>query len=197
MGAARPFCFVVGADCTHFSFFGGDRMRRKTRLLTHGAVLAALYVAMTYLQNLLLPGSASWVIQFRASEALCVLSLFTPAAIGGLSVGCLLFDLSFAAALPLDWLMGTLASLLGTWLMWLTRRWTVRGFPLPALLMPALTNALLVGWELSLYVGGTFWLNALYIALGEAAVLLSLGTLLFLALKRRRLDVRLFGDRNG
>ena len=43
-----------------------------------------------------------------------------------------------------------------------------------ALLMPALFNALLIGWELALYIGGGFWFNALYVAIGEAAVLLTL-----------------------
>jgi uncharacterized membrane protein len=59
--------------------------------------------------------------------------------------------------------------------------------------MPAITNAVLVGWELSFYIGGGFWLNALYVAIGEAAVLLTLGVLLYMALKSRGLDKHLFG----
>jgi uncharacterized membrane protein len=77
--------------------------------------------------------------------------------------------------------------------MWLTRRVTVRNIPIVGLLLPALTNAALVGWELTAYIGGGFWLNALYVAIGEAAVLLTLGTLLYMALKSRGLDKRLFG----
>ena len=168
-------------------------MNKKTRYLTHGAMLAALYVALTYLQNGLIPNSTSWAIQFRASEALCVLALFTPAAIPGLIIGCLLYNISWAASLPVDWLVGTLASLLSTAAMWLTRKRTVKGYPLFALLMPALFNALLVGWELTYYFGGGFWLNALYVAIGEAAVLLTLGSALFYALRLRHLDRRLFG----
>lgn len=167
-------------------------MNKKIRNMTHSALLASLYVALTYLQNALLPGSASWAIQFRASEALCVLALFTPAAIPGMTIGCLLFNISFAGALPLDWLVGTAASFLSTLAMWLTRKWTVKGYPLFAMLMPALFNALIVGWELSVYIGGGFWLNALYVAIGEAVVLLSLGSLLYYVLKRRHLDTRLF-----
>jgi uncharacterized membrane protein len=105
------------------------------------------------------------------SEALCILAFFTPAAIPGLSVGCLLFNLTFSAALPLDFLLGTLATLLATQLMWLTRRMTVGGFPLIGMLLPALTNAILVGWELTYYIGSSFFLNALYVAIGEAAVI--------------------------
>ena len=162
-------------------------MNNKTRFLTHGAVLAALYVALTHLQNFLLPGSASWAIQFRASEALCVLALFTPAAIPGLSVGCFLFNLSFSAALPLDWLVGSIATFLAVGSMYLLRNVRIKNYPLPAMVMPALFNAILVGWELSFYIGGGFWLNALYVFIGEAAVLLTLGTFLFFSLRSRRL----------
>ena len=168
-------------------------MTKNVRFLTHGALLAALYVALTFLQNALLPGSASWAIQFRASEALCVLALFTPAAIPGLTVGCLLFNISFVGALPLDFLVGTLASFLSVLTMRLTRKWAVLGYPLFSMLMPAFFNALLVGWELSVYVGGGFWLNALYVAIGEAAVLLTLGTALYYTLHSRNLAIRLFG----
>lgn len=167
-------------------------MNKKARFIAYSAIIAALYVALTYFQNFLIPGSATWAIQFRASEALCVLALFTPAAIPGLSLGCLLFNLSFAGALPLDFLVGTLASALAAAGMYLARHITVRGYPLLAMLMPALFNALLVGWELDFYIGGGFWLNALYVAIGEAAVLLTLGSILFYAIKVRHLDSRLF-----
>ena len=168
-------------------------MKQYSRQLAHAAIIAALYATLTHLQNLLLPGSATWAIQMRLSEALCVLAFFTPAAIPGLSIGCLLFNLTFSAALPLDFVLGTLATVLAAEGMWLSRKLTVKGIPLPGLLMPALTNAVLVGWELSIYIGGAFWLNAAYVALGEAIVLLFPGTLLYLAMKRRRLDTRLFG----
>ena len=158
-------------------------MKKKTRLITTGALIGAMYVALCYLQNLLLPGSASWAIQFRVAEALCVLAFFTPAAIPGLSIGCLLFNVSFAGALPLDFAVGTAATLLTAWGMWHSRRITVKGYPLLGMLLPAIFNAVLVGWELSVYIGGGFWLNALYVAIGELAVLLILGTALFYALR--------------
>ena len=129
-------------------------------------------------------------IQFRASEALCVLAFFTPAAIPGLTVGCFLFNISFAGALPLDPVVGTIATLLAAWGMWLTRKVTVKGLPVLGLLMPAVANAFLVGWELSVYIGGGFWINALYVAIGEVAVLLTLGTALYYALKPHK--ARLF-----
>ena len=158
-------------------------MRNKGRWLTQAAVIAALYVVLTYLQNFLFPGSASAAIQFRVSEALCVLSFFTPVAIPGLSVGCLLFNISNAAALPLDFLVGTAATALSTTGMYLTRKITVKGYPLPGLLMPAVCNGFLVGWELAFHIGGGFLINAASVAIGEAAVLLTLGSALYYLLR--------------
>lgn len=167
-------------------------MRKTTRFWIQSAMIAALYVVLTHLQNLLIPNSATWAVQFRASEALCVLAFFTPAAIPGLSVGCLLFNITFAQALPLDFLVGSLASLLATLFMWKSRTLTCKGYPLVGLLMPALFNALLVGWELSLYIGGGFFINALLVAVGELGVLLTLGSALYYGIKLRRLDKKLF-----
>ena len=163
-------------------------MNKFTRQLTHSALIGALYAALCHLQNILIPGSATWAIQFRAAEALCILALFTPAAIPGLTVGCFVFNLTFAGALPLDMVVGTLATLLAAAAMWKLRRFV----PL-ALAMPALFNALLVGWELTVYIGGGFWLNALYVAIGELAVLYSLGWLLHRALEKRGISQRIFG----
>ena len=166
-------------------------MRKNIRFLTHAAVIAAIYVALTHLQNFLLPGSATWFIQFRIAEALCVLAYFTPAAIPGLAVGCLLFNITYAGALPLDFVIGTLATVLATAAMWLTRNVKIKGYPLLGMVMPAFFNALLVGWELTVYVGGGFWLNAACVAAGELGVLLTLGTILYYAIKKRRLDAYL------
>lgn len=167
-------------------------MRNKSRSIAHAALIAALYVVLTHFQNLLLPGSASWAIQCRLSEALCVLALFTSAAIPGLTVGCLLFNITFAAALPLDWFVGSLATLCATAAMGALKNIRVKGYPLLSMLMPALFNALFVGWELSVYIGGAFAVNALYVALGEMIVLLTCGTVLFHAFEKRGLALRLF-----
>ncbi len=163
-------------------------MKNRSRYLTHAAIIAALYAVLTHMQNLILPNSASMAIQMRLSEALCILAFFTPAAIPGLTIGCLLFNITFSGALPLDFLVGSLATWLAASGMWLTRKCLVRGIPLTGLLMPALTNALLVGWELTVYIGGGFAINALYVAVGEIAVLMTLGVLLYRAIKKRGLD---------
>lgn len=166
-----------------------------TRNLVYGAVLGALYVLLTHLQNLLLPGTTSMLIQFRLSEMLCVFALYTPAAVGGLSIGCLLYNISTAATLPLDWMVGTVATFLSTLCMYRFRRLRVGKLPLLQLLMPALWNGVLVGSELTVYLVGTpLWLNMLYVAAGEAAVLLTMGTALHFLLSGKRLHNRLFPE---
>lgn len=162
-------------------------MNARSRILTQGAIIAALYAVLTHAQNLLLPGSATWAIQLRVSECMCILTLFTPSAVWGLGVGCFLFNILYAGALPLDWLVGPLATILATGAMYLSRKVKIKGFPLFGLAMPALFNGLLVGWELSVYIGGAFWVNALYVAAGEAIVLYTLGTALFYVMQKPQL----------
>ncbi len=157
------------------------------RHLSHAATIAALYAVLTHFQNILLPGTTTWAIQLRLSEALCVLAFFTPAAPFGLAVGCLIYNLTCGAALPLDFFLGTTATYLAGKAMYRLGR------PFPGLLMPALFNGILVGWELTVHVGGGFFLNALYVALGEAIVLLTFGTALYHGMKSRGLDRMLFG----
>ena len=167
-------------------------MKKNVKNLTYGALIAALYVVLTHMQNIMVPNSASFAIQFRVSEAMCVLAFFTPSAVWGLTVGCFLFNLTFAGSLPLDMLVGSLATLIATGGMYLTRKWRIKSYPLLGMLLPAVSNAVLVGWELSVYIGGGFWLNAMYVAVGEAAVLLTLGTLLYYVFYRRNLQNRIF-----
>ena len=86
-------------------------MRKKSTLyLTRGALVTALYVALTYLATLF--GLSSGVIQFRFSEALCVLPIFMPEAVLGLTVGCLLSNI-ISGCVIWDIIFGTLATLIG------------------------------------------------------------------------------------
>ena len=85
-------------------------MNRKTLYLVHAAVIAALYVVLTLLANAL--GLANYAIQVRFSEALTILPFFTPAAIPGLFVGCILSNL-LTGCMPLDVVFGSLATLAG------------------------------------------------------------------------------------
>lgn len=191
MGAFCALFLWMGACCGHFQFLE-DKMNKKTRFLAQAGMIAALYVVLTHLQNFVWPESTSFAIQFRLSEALCVLAVMTPAAIPGLTIGCLVYNLTYIGALPLDWLIGSAATLLAALSMWGLRKVTIKGYPLLAFLMPALWNALLVGWELTVYIGDTFALNAVYVAIGEVTVLLILGSVLFFALRKRHLEQKLF-----
>ena len=75
----------------------------------------------------------------------------------------------------------------------------LKNHPLAALSMPAWFNALLVGWELTIYLGETtftmaaFWINALYVAIGELAVLYTLGWLLYRTMTKTGMVRRIFG----
>ena len=84
--------------------------RNNTKHLTQGAVIAALYVVLTLLAKLL--GLDSGQIQLRFSEALCILPVFLPAAVPGLTIGCLLSNL-LCGNIFWDVLFGTLATLIG------------------------------------------------------------------------------------
>ena len=160
-------------------------MSKQTRSLVYSALIAALYVVLTYLQSALLPGSTSMAIQFRASEALMVLAFFTPAAIPGLAVGCLLYNIVNAGALPLDWIVGTLATLAAAVAMWLLRNKKIGALPLAGLELAFYINESGFTWEF-------FGIQALYVFIGEAAVLLTLGTALYFALTSRGIDKKLF-----
>lgn len=187
----RPSAFAV-TDVAAIFCIRRDNMKNP-RFITHAAIIAALYTVLTYAQYLLWPESTSMAVQVRISEALCVLAFFTPAAVPGLTLGCLLFNLTYAGTLPLDWLVGTLATLLAVGGMWLTRKVTVKGYPVVGMLLPALSNALLVGWELTYYIGeASFWYNAAFVALGELIALLLPGTVLFCAIRARKLGKTLF-----
>jgi len=85
-------------------------MNKKVLFIVHAATIAALYVVLTLLANVL--GLANFAIQLRFSEALTILPFFTPAAIPGLTVGCTLSNL-LTGCLPLDILFGSIATLLG------------------------------------------------------------------------------------
>ena len=86
------------------------RRIRPARFAAESAIIAAVYVALTYLASAM--GLASMAIQLRFSEALCMLTALTPAAVPGMWVGCFLANLLTGAA-PWDVVFGSLATLLG------------------------------------------------------------------------------------
>ena len=152
--------------------------------LTQGAVIAALYAVLTVGQNLLFPGTASMAIQFRAAEALAVLAIYTPSAIPGLTIGCVIANISsVTAGLGFyDMIFGSIASLLAALTMYALRNARWRRVPFPALLMPAVFNGIIVGFEIDFFFIGSMHFNLAdfliqggCVAAGELGVLLILG----------------------
>ena len=126
-----------------------------------GGIIAALYVILTYLAEMM--GLASGAIQVRFSEALTLLPCLTSAAIPGLALGCLLANLLTGCALW-DIVFGSLATLLGA-----VGTYALRGKPYISWIPPVLSNTLIVP-PIIIYVYGVeeFWpLIALQIFIGE------------------------------
>ncbi len=88
----------------------GEKMNKTAKTITQGAAIAAIYVVLTILANAL--GLANHVIQVRFSEALTILPYFTPVAIPGLFVGCIIANI-VTGCMPLDTVFGSMATLLG------------------------------------------------------------------------------------
>lgn len=162
-------------------------MNKKNVLYTvHAAMIAAVYAAATYLSAVL--GIAYGPIQFRLSEALTVLPVFTPAAIPGLAIGCFLGNLSSPYGIW-DVIFGTLATLLAAVFTRKLRGVCVKGLPLPSILMPVIFNGLIIGGEITLFLSDAasfsgFFISAAEVAFGETVVCLSGGTAVFLAVRR-------------
>ena len=121
-------------------------MGKKTRYLTHGAIIAAMYVALTFVASLM--GLASGVVQVRLSEALTILPLFTPAAVPGLFVGCILANLLTGCAVW-DVVFGSIATLLGA----LGTHWCRKKSKYLAPVFPILANVIIVPFVLKLVYG--------------------------------------------
>lgn len=156
---------------------------KRVLYITQAAIIAALYAVLTIGQNALLPGTASAAVQFRVAEVLCVLAIYTPAAIPGLTIGCIIANISsVTAGLGFyDMIFGSLASLLAALAMYGLRNVRIKNIPLLALLMPALFNGVIVGLEISIFFSDTgfsfvsFLITGGCVALGELVVLLVLG----------------------
>ncbi len=182
--------------------------------MTRIAMIAALYGAATLVTMLFLGGLAWGPVQFRISEALCVLALFTPDAIGGLALGCAVANtcnivLGGTGTLGLlDVAFGTLATALGAWF-----TWHFRAKPALAVAGPVIFNALIVPAYLPLMLTGLGFYTipftsisldgawgAMYLfgvaatALGEGVTMYCLGLPLARALKRTPLPGLLASD---
>ncbi|MBC2887937.1 QueT transporter family protein [Gordonibacter massiliensis (ex Traore et al. 2017)] len=176
----------------------------RSSYVAQAGMIAAVYAAATLVALLLLQGLAWGPVQFRISEAVCVLAVLTPAAVPGLTVGCIVANLialvvnGTGALGLLDVVFGSLATFLGA--LWC---WKMRKRPKLALLGPVIANAVIVPAYLPLLLQGlgfytipftSIALDGAYIpmylfglvatGLGEALVMYVLGLPLLTALKR-------------
>lgn len=168
---------------------------KQIRFLAQGAVIAALYAVLTYAAAAL--NLAYGEVQFRFSEALTVLPVFTPAAAPGLALGCFLSNLASPLGV-VDWVFGTSATLIAALLTRAVSSVQVKGVPVLAPLPPVLLNAGIVGLEIAcLSDVGFAWANfswaafsagAVSVGLGELVVCYALGLPLLIALKRVGLE---------
>ena len=182
----------------------------RTSSIAEAGVIAALYAALTLLTLTFLGGLAFGPVQFRISEVVCVLALFTPSAIPGLTIGCALANLigialTGSGALGLlDVLGGSAATFLGAWWCWRLRKRV--GI---ALLGPVVANALIVSAYLPLILavagfytipftdislvqsyGLMYLFGVIAIGLGEAVIIYALGLPLQTGLRRTSLFMR-------
>ena len=148
---------------------------KKTKFLVQSAFIAALYTALT----LVLAPISYGMMQVRVSEILTVLPIFTPAAIPGLFIGCLLSNVIGGFGL-MDILFGSLATLLAAGCTYLFRK-----KPLFALAPPVLCNALIVGWVLYIQLGGApLYVHMLWVGFGQLIACYGLGVPAYYLLKR-------------
>lgn len=164
-------------------------MRKQSRsavFLAQGAMIAAVYTVLTLMAAAL--NLAYGPVQFRFSEALTILPLFTPAAIPGLTLGCLLSNI-FSGYGAADMIFGTLATFLAAVGTRMLRNVRIKNIPWLAPLPPVLFNAAIIGAEIAILTpGGFLWSGftaaALSVGLGELAVCYLLGLPLAILLER-------------
>ena len=151
---------------------------KNTMFLVQAAAIGAIYVVLTLLFAPLSYGE----VQVRFSEALTILPYFTPAAIPGLFVGCILSNL-LGGAIPVDIIFGSIATLIGA-----VGTYMLRKHPWAAPLPPILANTVIVPFVLKYAYGteGMLWYFMLTVGLGEVIVCGVLGSLLRVALKKYR-----------
>ena len=150
----------------------------KTRNLVYGALIAAIYVVLTMVFRPISFGP----IQFRISEALCILPYFTPAAIPGVFLGCLISNM-LGGAVMMDVVFGSLATLIGAVGSWILRknRYLVS-------VPPILSNTIIIPWVLKFAYGSEdlIWYMMVTVGIGEVLAIGVLGQILLTALDKHK-----------
>ncbi len=152
------------------------KRNNKASFITHAAIIAALYVVLTYLASML--GISSGVIQVRFSEALTILPYFTPAAIPGLFIGCIIANLMSPGVIIWDIIFGSLATLIGAVFTYLLRKRSKWLAPVP----PIAANTVIVPFVLIYAYGVPDGLPFLMLTVGIGEVI-SCGVLGMILLK--------------
>lgn len=155
---------------------------KKALFITQAAVIAALYVVLVVIFNYISFGP----IQFRVAEALTILPYFTPAAIPGLFIGCILANV-IGGAVIWDIIFGSIATLIGAVFTYLLRNKSKFLAPLP----PVLANTIIVPWVLKYAYGAEemVWFMAVTVGIGEILACYVLGMILLFALNKVRRQV--------
>lgn len=150
--------------------------------VTQAAVIAAMYVILTFLSSSM--GLASGEIQIRLSEMLCILPAFTPAAIPGLFLGCLLSNL-LTGCTVIDIVFGSLATLVAAILSYQLRN---HKYPLLVTVPPVVTNMIVVPFILKFSYGVPLPIPVMMatVGIGEVISVMVLGSVLYFALDKRR-----------
>jgi uncharacterized membrane protein len=148
-----------------------------SRFLVRAAVYAALYAALTLAPGL--NALAYGQVQFRVSEALMIFACFDPAAVLGLTAGTAIANLG-SPMMPVDTVVGAALTLLAAAIMYSI------GPRVVALAAPVLVNAFGVAAMLALLLDLPYWASVVWVGIGEAAVLFTLGLALLLVVRRRR-----------
>ena len=151
--------------------------------LAQAAVIAAIYVVLTYLASLM--GIANGVIQVRFSEMMCILPIFTPAAVPGLFVGCIISNI-IAGGVIWDIIFGSIATLIGAIGTRLLRKALVKGHPVFSFLPPIVSNALIIPFILAYAYGAPdsiiFMMGT--VGLGELISVGVFGCILYITIRR-------------
>lgn len=149
-----------------------NKVTKKTAYITQAALIAAIYTVLTMIAAGF--DLASGAIQVRFSEALTIMPFFTPAAIPGLTLGCLLSNILTGCALP-DIIFGTLATLLGA-----LGSYALRSNRFLCAIPPIVSNALIIPFILAYayHIPGGIPFFMLTVGLGELISCMGLGQLL-------------------
>lgn len=159
-------------------------MRNKIIYITFSAMIAAIYAALTLAGT----GFAYGPVQFRFSEALNILPVFTSAAIPGLTLGCILANLLGPYGI-VDVIFGSLATLLSALFAYAFKKVRVKDIPILAPLGAVVFNALIVGAIIYFTVPDqkAYFLNVLQLGLSQFASCYVLGLPLYYILKKSKL----------